>query len=122
MFVGEVVVDANHPVVLTGVAFIRGDQFAGSIPIVRSVRRRQQIEKRLYQRIHRNGDAAAGSRVGAGGRVSSRGQQSLMGKGVGHRGNCRGCLYLTKSFIVNEEESSIPRQRPSHSSTELIAN
>src|SRR5580658_3362753 len=38
MGIGKVVIDANHAVVLTGVAFVRGDQFAGSIPIVRSVR------------------------------------------------------------------------------------
>src|SRR5580704_3236046 len=45
-----------------------------------------------------------------------------MREGIGYRGNCRGCLYLAKPFIIDEEESAIPRQRPSHSSTELIAN
>ena len=30
-------IDADHAVVFTGVAFVRGDQFAGSIPIVWSV-------------------------------------------------------------------------------------
>src|SRR5580693_7944575 len=43
-----------------------------------------------------------------------------MGEGIGYRGNCRGCLYLTESFIVGKEESSITLQRPSKSSTELI--
>src|SRR5579863_5398876 len=45
-----------------------------------------------------------------------------MREGIGYRGNCRGCLYLAKPFIVDEEESAIPRQRPSHSSTKLIAD
>ena len=47
MRIGKVVVDANHTVIFTGVAFVSGDQFAGSIPIVWSVRRRHQIEKLL---------------------------------------------------------------------------
>ena len=115
-------VDANHAVVLTGGAFVSGDQFAGSIPIVGSVRRRQQIEKRLYQRIHRNGDTSAGGGVAAAGRITSGRQQSLMGEGIGYRGNCRGCLYLAKSLIVGEEERVITLQWPSDSSTELIAD
>ena len=122
MCVGKVVVDANHTVVLTGCAFVRGDQFAGSIPIVRSVRRRHQIEKRLYQRIDRNGDTSAGSGVAAGGRITSGGQQSLMGKGVGHRGDCRGCLYFAKSLIVDKEERAITLQWPADSGAELIAD
>ena len=64
--VGEVVIDANHTVVLAGRAFVSGDQFAGSIPIVRTVRRRQQIEKWLYLRINRNGNTSAGGSVRAG--------------------------------------------------------
>src|SRR5580658_7211216 len=122
MGIGEVVVDANHAVVLTGCAFVSRDQFAGSIPIVWSVRRRQQLEKRLYQRITRNDDTSAWSGVGAGGRIASRWQQSLMGEGIGYRGDCRGCLYLTESLIVGKKESSITLQRPSKSSTELIAD
>src|SRR5580692_8442757 len=122
MFVGKVVIDANHAVVLTGVAFVRGDQFAGSIPIVRSVRRRQQIEKRLYQRIHRNSDTATRIGGAAGGRIRTRWQQTLMREGIGYRGNCRGCLYLAKPFIVDEEERVIMLQWPSDSGTELIAD
>src|SRR5580692_1104208 len=122
MFVGKVVIDANHAVVLTGVAFVRGDQFAGSIPIVRSVRRRQQIEKRLYQRIHRNGDTATRVDVAASGRIRSGWQQTLMREGIGYRGNCRGCLHLAKPFIVDEEERVIMLQWPSDSGTELIAD
>ena len=122
MGAGEVVVDANHAVVLTGGAFVRGDQFAGSIPIGRSVRRRQQIEKRLYQRIDRDGDTSAGSGVAAGGRITSGWQQSLMGEGIGNRGNCRGCLYFAKPLIVDKEERAITLQRPSDSSAELIAD
>src|SRR5580693_6096071 len=122
MGVGKVVVDANHAVVLTGVAFVRGDQFAGSIPIVRSVRDRQQIEKRLYQRIHRNGDASARVGVAAGGRITSGWQETLVGEGIGYRGDCRGCLYLAKSLIVDKKERAITLQWSSHSSAELIAN
>src|SRR5271166_5362450 len=122
MGAGKVVVDANHAVVLAGGAFVSGDQFAGSIPIVRAVRRRQQIEKRLYQRIDRNGDTSAGGGVAAAGRITSGWQQSLMGKGIGYCGNCRGCLYFAKPLIVDKEESAITRQRPSDSGTELIAD
>src|SRR5580704_12618714 len=122
MFAGKVVVDANHAVVLTGVAFVRGDQLAGPIPIVRSVRDRQQTEKRSYQRIHRNGDTATRVGIAAGGRIRSGWQQTLMREGIGYRGNCRGCLYLAKPFIVDEEESAIPRQWPSHAGAELIAD
>ena len=37
MGIGKVLIDANHAVVLAGSAFVRGDQFTGSIPIVRAV-------------------------------------------------------------------------------------
>src|ERR1700735_1930252 len=66
MGTGKVVVHANHTMVLTSVAFIRGDQFAGPIAIVRAVRRRDQIEKRLYQRIDGNGGTSVGGAVRAG--------------------------------------------------------
>src|ERR1700735_341414 len=122
MGAGKVLVDANHAVVLTSCAFVSGDQLAGSVPIVRSVRRRQHTEKRLYQRIHRNGDTSAGGGVGAGGRITRGWQQSLMGESIRYRGNCRGRLYLTESLIVGKEESSVTLQRPSKSSTELIAD
>src|SRR5580658_7350100 len=118
----KVVVDANHTVVLSSCAFVSGDQLPGSVPIVRSVRRRQHTEKRLYRRIHRDGGTSAGGGVGAGGRITGGWQQSLMGEGVGYRGNCCGCLYLTESLIVGKEESSITLQWPSDSRTELIAN
>ena len=45
-----------------------------------------------------------------------------MGERIWYRGNCRGCLYLPESLIVGKEESSITLQRPSKSSTELIAD
>src|SRR5580704_4261776 len=122
MGVRKVVVDANHTVVLSSCAFVSGDQFAGSIPIVWSVRRRHQVEKRLYQRIDRNGDAPAGGGAGAGGRIAGEWQQSLMGERIRYRGDCRGCPYLMESLIVGKEESSITLQRPSKSSTELIAD
>src|ERR1700722_3790012 len=122
MGAGKVLVDANHTVVLTSCAFVSGDQFAGSVPIVRPVRRRQHTEKRLYQTIHRNGDTSAGGGVGASGRITRGWQQSLMGECIWYRGNCRGRLYLTESLIVGKEESSITLQRPSDSSTELIAD
>src|SRR5580658_4951627 len=122
MGAGKVVVDPNHAMVLAGIAFIGGDQFSGSIPIVRAVRRRDQVEKRLYQRIDWDGDTPAGSSVRAGGRMTSGGQQSLMGKGIGHRGDCSRSLYLPKSFIVYKEEGVIMLQRPSDPSTELIAD
>src|SRR3984885_4685798 len=106
----EVVVDANHTVVLTSCAFVRGDQFAGAVSIGRSVRRRHQIKKRLYQRINRDGDTSAGSGVRAGGRITSGRQQSLMGEGVGNRGDCRGCLYCAKPFVVDKEKRAITLQ------------
>src|ERR1700733_79797 len=118
----EVVVDANHTVVLTSCAFVRGDQFAGAVPIGRSVRRRHQIEKRLYQGINRNGDTSAGSSVAAARRIADGWEQSLMGEGIGYRGDCRGCLYFTKSLIVNKKERVITLQRPTHSGAELIAD
>ena len=49
-------------------------------------------------------------------------QQSLMGEGVGYRGNCRGCLYFAKPFIVDKEERAITLQWPSDSGAELIAD
>ena len=45
-----------------------------------------------------------------------------MGEGIGYRGNCRGCLYLTEFLIVGKEESSITLQWPSDSGAELIAD
>src|SRR5580698_9766240 len=122
MGAGEVVVNANHTVVLASGAFVSGDQFTGSIPIVWSVRRMQQIEKRLYQRINRNGDTSAGGGVAAAGRITSRRQQSLMGEGIRYRGNCRGCLYFAKPLVVDKEERVITLQWPSDSGTELIAD
>src|SRR5580704_16170277 len=107
MGIGKVVVYSHHSVVFAGVAFVCGDQFAGSIAVVRAARRRDQIEKRLYQRIHRNGDTATRVGVAAGCRISSGGQQSLMGKGVGHRGDCSRRLYLPKSLVVDKEEGTI---------------
>src|ERR1700683_5812116 len=104
MGTGEVVVDANHTVVLTSRAFVSGDQFAGSVPVVWPIRRRQRTEKRLNRRIHRNGDTSAAGGVGAGGRIIRGWQQSLMGEGIGNRGDCCGCLYLTESLIVGKEE------------------
>src|SRR5580704_11399486 len=115
-------VDANHAVVIASVAFVRGDQFAGSIAIVWSVRRRQQIEKWLNQGIHRNGDAPAWSGVGAGCWVIRGWQQTLMSKRIWHSSNCRGCLYFAKPLVVGKEEGAITLQRPSDSSAELIAD
>src|SRR5580658_3825131 len=122
MCIREVVVDADHAVVLAGIAFISGDQFAGSISIVWSIRGGQQIEKRLYQRIDRNGDASARGGVAAARRITSGWQQSVMGEGVGRRGNCRGCLYFAKPLIVDKEERAIALQWPSDSGAELIAD
>src|SRR5579871_648065 len=122
MGVGKVVVDANHTVVLAGGALVSRDQFAGSIPIAWSVRRRQQIEKRLHQRTDRNGETAGRVGVAAAGRSTSGWQQPLMGEGIRYRRNCRGCLYLTESLIVGKEEGAITPQRPSDSGAELIAD
>src|SRR5579862_3911872 len=122
MSAGEVVVDSDHPVVLTGVAFVSGDQLAGSISIVRSVRRRQQIEKRLNQWIDRDGGASAANSVAAAGRITRGWQQSLMGEGVGYRGNCRGRLYFAKPLIVYKEERMIALERPANAGAELVPN
>src|ERR1700683_1938675 len=108
MGTGEVVVDANHTVVLTSRAFVSGDQFAGSVPVVWPIRKRQHTEKRLYRRIHRNGDTSAGGGVGAGGRIPGGRHQPPMGECVRSRGNCRGCMHFAESLIVSKEESSIP--------------
>src|SRR5271155_892927 len=118
----EVVVHANHTVVLTSCAFVSGDQFAGAVPIGRSVRRRHQIQERLYQRVNRNGDTSAWSGVAAGGRITSGWQQPLMGEGIWYRCNCRGCLHLTKPLIVDKKERVITLQRPTDSGAELIAD
>ena len=56
------------------------------------------------------------------GRITSGWQQSLMGEGIGYRGNCRGCLYFAKPLIVGKEERAITLQRPSDSGAELIAD
>src|SRR5580698_8551063 len=120
MCVGKVVVDPNHTVILTGGAFVGGNQFTGAIPIVWSVRDGQQIEKRLYQRIHRNGDTATRVGVAAGRRIRSGWQETLVGEGIGYRRNCSRGLYLPQSVIVDKEERVITLQWPADSSAELI--
>ena len=45
-----------------------------------------------------------------------------MREGIGHRGNCRGCLDFAKPLIVDKEERAITLQWPSDSGTELIAD
>src|SRR4029077_5381459 len=52
----------------------------------------------------------------------ARGQKTSMGKRIGHRGNCCGCLYFTKPLIVCKEEGAIVYQRPSEARAELIAH
>src|SRR5579863_8970152 len=118
----EVVVDANHTVVLTSCAFVRRDEFAGAVAIGRSVGTRHQIQQRLCQRVNRNGDTSAGSGVRAGGRITRGWQQSLMSEGVGNRGDRRGCLYFPKPFIVDKEKRAITLQRAAHPGAELIAD
>src|SRR5580692_5278660 len=103
MGIGKVVVDANHAVILAGISFVGGNQFAGSIPILWPVRRRQHIKKLLYAGIDWDGDTSVGSSVAASGRISSGGEQSSMGKGIRYGSNCRGCLYFTKPLIVDKE-------------------
>src|SRR5579862_4173911 len=120
MSAGEVVVDADHPVVLTGIPFVSGDQLAGSIPIVRSVRRRQQVEKRLNQRIDRNGDTPAVNHVTAAGRITRGWHQSLMREGVGYGGNCRNRLHFAEPLVVYEEKRMVALERPSNSGVELV--
>src|SRR5580698_1140395 len=122
MCTGKVMVYAHHTVIFAGVAFIRGNQFAGPIPIVWSVRRSDQIEKRLYRRIDRNGDTLAGSSAAASGRITSGGQESFMGKGIRYGGNCSRRLYLPKSLIVDKKESAIMLQWATESRAELIAD
>ena len=46
---------------------------------------------------------------------------ALMG-GIGYSGNCGGCLYFAKPFIVGKKKRAITRQRSSDSGTELIAD
>ncbi len=45
-----------------------------------------------------------------------------MGKRIGYRGNCRGCLHFTVPLIVCKKEGAGMRQRPSDSSAELVAH
>ena len=44
-----------------------------------------------------------------------------MGKCVRDCCNCRGCLYLTKPFIVRKEECAIVHQWSSDAGAELVA-
>jgi hypothetical protein len=109
------------------VVFIRGtlvrrDQVAGSVPDICSIRGRKEGEERLHAGINSNRNAIEGSGAGAGAGITSRGEQTLMGKGVRHGGNCREGLYFTKTFIVCKEKGSIMHQRPSDGSAELVAH
>src|SRR5215475_10585519 len=45
-----------------------------------------------------------------------------MCKRIGHRGDCRRCLYFTKPLIVREKKGATTHQRPANSSTELVAD
>src|SRR5262245_58092584 len=57
MGVGEVVIDADHAVVLISGALVGGDQVPGSVPIVCSIRSRNQVEKLPYARINSDDNA-----------------------------------------------------------------
>src|SRR6201981_3890324 len=78
MRAGEIVIHANHAVVLVRGALVGCDQVSGSIPIVRTIRRGKQGEKGLYARINRNGEATTWRRNRAGARIIGSWQQSLM--------------------------------------------
>src|SRR5215472_9145669 len=122
MRVGEVVVDADQAVVFPGVAFVGGDQIPGSVPIVGAIRRRKQCEEWRYAGINAQRNAIVWSGAVAGSRVVGRGQQALMSKRIGHRSNCRGCPHFTEPLIVYKKEGAVMRQRPSDSSSELVAH
>src|SRR5215813_9291820 len=107
MLVGEVMIDADHPAVLISGALVGANQVPGSVPIVCSIRRREQIKELLHARINSDANTRVRSGVAAARLVTSGGQQALMGKRVGYRSNCCGCLYLAKALIVRKEEGAI---------------
>src|SRR5215813_9436545 len=104
MHVGEVVIDTDHAVVFIRGALVSGDQIPRSVAIVCSIRRRKQVEERLYVRVNSDGHARVRSGVAAASRVAGRGQQALMGKRVGRRGNSVSCLNFRKAFKVSKKE------------------
>src|SRR5690349_2847324 len=108
--------------VLTGGAFVGSDQVAGSVPIVCSIRGRNQVEEWLDARIHSDSDTPIRRRRAAGRRIGRRGQQSSMGQRVWRRGNRGGRPDFTKSLVVCEEEGPVALQRPSPSNPKLIAD
>src|SRR5262247_4081291 len=75
-----------------------------------------------YARINADGNAPIRSGVAAAPRITGRRQQTSMSKRIGHRGNCCGCLHLTKPLVVYKEESSIVHQGPSDARAELVAH
>src|SRR5262249_25141763 len=119
MCVGEVVIHTDHAVVLVGGTLIGGDQVSSSVAIVCTVRNWKQLEKVLYARIDFDGHAPFRSGVAAAARITGRWQQTSMSKRIGYRGNCCGCLHLTKPLVVCKKECSIVHQRPSGAGAEL---
>src|SRR5215831_14926453 len=122
MCIGEVVIDTDHAVVFIRVAFVRGDQVPGSVPIVCSIRRRKQVEELLHTWIDSDDNTSVRRSVTAGRWVAVRGQQTLMGKGIRHRGDCCGCLYFPESLIAHVKKGTTTHQRPANSSAELVAD
>lgn len=58
-------IDTDYAVVLVSSALVGGDQVAGSVPIVFSIRRRNQVEELLYARINCDSNTSVRSGVAA---------------------------------------------------------
>src|SRR5262249_1439705 len=69
----EVVVDPHYAVVLVRGALIGGDQVPGSVPVIGSIRRRNQVEELLYARINCDSNTSVRSGVAAARWASGRG-------------------------------------------------
>src|SRR5215470_12841229 len=122
MGVREVVIDTDHAVVFGCVSLVRCDQVPGSVTVIGSIRRREEVEELLHTRIDSDGNTLVRRSVTAGRWVAACRQQTFMGKRVRHRCDCRGCLYFPKSLIAHVEEGMATNQRPADSSSELVAN
>src|SRR5215467_10822906 len=110
MRVREVVIDTDHAVVFGCVSLVRGDQVRGSVTVICSIRRREQVEELLYARIDRDGNTPVRRCVTTGRWIAVRRQQAFMGKGVWHRGDCGGRSYFPESLIVHVEKGTTTHQ------------
>src|SRR6266436_4974250 len=122
MRAGEIVVHANHAVVFVRGTLIGCDEVAGSVPIVCTIRGRQQAEKWLHARIDHHRYTSRGRSTRAGAWIVGRRQQSLMRKRIWDGCNSRGCLHFTEALVVDKKEGAVVRQRPADTRPKLVAD